>query len=437
MQVLVIGNGAREQAIILALSKSTKKPNIFCIGSNFNPGIDVIGVKQLIGDICNPEEVINFAQKNTVELAIIGPEAPLEAGISDSLQAKGIPVVGPKKSLAQLETSKSFTRDLLSEYGIEGSPSYRTFDSMDGLEDFITEIGGEFVIKADGLMGGKGVKVKGDHFQTTAEGLTYCQELLENGSKFVIEEKLVGQEFSLMTFCDGINLVNMPPVQDHKRAYDGDEGPNTGGMGSYSDADHSLPFLSPEDIQAAGQITAKVARALREKFEEGYKGILYGGFMATKDGIRLIEYNARFGDPECMNVLSVLQSDFLEICQGITEGNLDTKTVSFLHLATVCKYLVPMGYPDKPIKDQAISLEGNINPETTFFASVDKIDEQLILKGSRAIAILGVGSTLEEAANKAEKEIEKISGPLFYRKDIGTRKLIKQRVDHLANLRKY
>jgi fusion protein PurCD len=258
---------------------------------------------------------------------------------------------------------------------------------------------------------------------------------VDSGGEFVIEEKFIGQEFSLMSFCDGDTLKHMPAVQDHKRAYEGDTGPNTGGMGTYSNANHSLPFLTDEDIDEAHAINMATARALKDKFDEGYKGVLYGGFMATADGVKLIEYNARFGDPEAMNVLPLLNTDFIEICNGIADGTLDQIDVQFQNKATVCKYAVPEGYPDSPVKGQPINLSKINNPGRLFYASVDIRDDQLVEAGSRTVAVVGVADTISEAENIAEKEISAVEGPLFHRNDIGTEQLVNKRIAHMESLR--
>ena len=244
VKILVIGSGAREHAIIKSLNKSKKEKEIYCLASNNNPGISDICNELKIVDINNSEIIKDYSIKQSINIAIIGPENPLAYGVADSLWEAGIGVIGPKKNLAQIETSKSFTRNLLREYKIPGCPKFKTFTNMEGVEDFLSLLGENYVVKYDGLAGGKGVKVAGDHLHSHEEALSYCKELIENGGRFVIERKLIGEEFSLMSFSDGENLVHMPAVQDHKRAYENDTGPNTGGMGTYSDSDHSLPFLS-------------------------------------------------------------------------------------------------------------------------------------------------------------------------------------------------
>ena len=218
-------------------------------------------------------------------------------------------------------------------------------------------------------MGGKGVKVSGEHLFSSEETLEYCKKIIGMGGIFLVEEKLVGEEFSLMSFCDGQNCAHMPVVQDHKRAFEGDIGPNTGGMGTYSFANHSLPFLSEKDVSDAQKTNERVAKELYRTTGTKFKGFLYGGFMATKDGIKVIEYNARLGDPEAMNVLSLLKTDFFDICNHIIGGSLKSVDVKFEPHATVCKYAVPNGYPDNPEKGFAVSIE-NVDTDSLFFAAV-------------------------------------------------------------------
>jgi phosphoribosylamine--glycine ligase len=435
-KILVIGSGAREHAILRALDRSPQDKEIYCLVSNMNPGIAELCDEILIGNFNDSEFVVNYAKEVDATLAIIGPENPLANGVADALWEAGVKVVGPKKDLAQLETSKAFTRDLLKEYDIPGGPKYQTFNSINGVADFLNILGENYVVKYDGLAGGKGVKVSGDHLHSHEEALAYCQELVDKNGEFVIEEKFIGEEFSLMSFCDGNTLKHMPAVQDHKRAYEGDTGPNTGGMGTYSDANHSLPFLSDDDIMEAYEINIKTAKAVKDKFGEGYKGILYGGFMATSTGIKLIEYNARFGDPEAMNILSLLESDFIDICNGIADGNLKNIDVQFANKATVCKYAVPEGYPGNPVKGEPIDISKIVNPDGLFYASVDIQNGQLVEAGSRTVAVVGIADTISDAEKIAEKEVSSIGGPLFHRKDIGTDSVIQKRIDHMNQLKR-
>ena len=434
-KILVLGSGAREHSIIKAIERSSRPNEVFCVASNMNPGIASLCSEFIIDDFNNAEIVTKYAIQNDISLAIVGPENPLQKGVADALWNAKIKVVGPKKEPAQIETSKAFTRNLLKKYKIPGGPKYKIFNSMVGVISFLKELGDNYVVKFDGLAGGKGVKVSGDHLNSHEDALQYCEELINKNHEFVIEEKFIGEEFSLMSFCDGKNLKHMPAVQDHKRAYENDLGPNTGGMGTYSDADHSLPFLQNEEIQKAQDMNQATANALMKEFGYGFKGVLYGGFMATKYGVKLIEYNARFGDPEAMNVLSILETDFIDICDGITQGTLDQIDVRFKNKATVCKYAVPEGYPEKPIKGAKIDLSKVEDQESLFYASVDIVNGDLIEAGSRTVAVVGVDETIEKAEKLAQREISKIKGPLFYRRDIGTKKLIQEKTKHMESLR--
>ena len=434
-KILVIGSGAREHAIVRALDRSHQEKEIFCLASNMNPGIAALCDELLIGNFNDPDFVVNYTNEIGATLAIIGPENPLENGVADALWSIKVKVVGPKKKLAKLETSKAFTRDLLREYNIPGGPQYQTFNSLDGVTQFLNVLGKNYVVKYDGLAGGKGVKISGEHLHSHDEALTYCQELTDKGGEFVIEEKFIGEEFSLMSFCDGATLKHMPAVQDHKRAYEGDTGPNTGGMGTYSDANHSLPFLTEDDIAEAHQTNTQTAKAVKDKFGEGYRGILYGGFMATASGVKLIEYNARFGDPEAMNVLSLLESDFIEICNGIADGSLNNVDVRYSNKATVCKYAVPEGYPDCPVKDEQIDVSKIENPDGLFYASVNIQNGILVEAGSRTVAAVGMADSISNAEKIAEKEVSSVAGPLFHRADIGTDVVIQKRINHMKSIR--
>ena len=252
----------------------------------------------------------------------------------------------------------------------------------------------------------------------------------------VVEEKFVGPEFSLMSFADGETVVDMVPVQDHKRAYVGDSGPNTGGMGSYSDANHLLPFISEADLTVAHDITVQVMKALREDTGTKFVGIMYGGFIATKNGIKLIEYNARFGDPEAMNVLPILKTDFVDVCEAMGRGELAGMPIEFEKKATVCKYVVPEGYPDNPVKGEKIEVTTIPEGVKTYYASVDQREDGLYLSGSRAIAFVGIGDTIAEAEKLAQSAVTSVKGPVFFREDIGTEALISEYVKMMEELRK-
>jgi len=434
MRILLIGSGAREHAIGEALKRSPQSVELFVFGSSRNPGLLKLASHYETGKTDDVSAIVSFAKKLMSDFAIIGPEAPLAAGVVDGLQGIGVPSVGPMQFAAQLESSKSFTRNLLVETGIDAYPQFKVITDPSGLSD-LSWLHGEMVVKPDGLTGGKGVRVQGDHFQTQEEGIAYAKECLAKDGRVLLEEKLTGQEFSLMSFTDGTHCLHMPVVQDNKRLLEGDKGPNTGGMGSVSDADHSLSFLTAHDIHMAQETNEKVIKALRQKGIE-YRGIIYGNYIAIRNGIKLIEYNSRFGDPEAMNVLSILESDFVDICQGIINGNLDNVKVLFSHKATVCKYVVPEGYPEHPVKNVAIDVSAvGQNKVKVFYASVDERSDRLFLTGSRAIGIVGIADTLPEAERLAETEIQKIKGTVVHRRDIGTEELIEKRVDMMRKIR--
>jgi phosphoribosylamine--glycine ligase len=436
MNILIIGSGAREHAIAIALHRSSQQPHLSCFGATVNPGIKQMTHNYCVGDVNDINKVVEVAKEWQIGLAIIGPEAPLEKGLADALWQAAIPTIGPRKKLAQIETSKTFTRDLMKKYHIQGLPRYQAFTDMKGVEEFLTSLGeGHYVVKANGLMGGKGVKVAGDHLHSFAEAIAYCKEIIERKQTFVIEEKLIGQEFSYMGFCDGEHIIPMPLVQDHKRAYVGDKGPNTGGMGSYTDANHSLPFLTKKDVDQAWAINEAVFKALSEEVKEKYIGILYGSFIATKNGVYVIEFNARFGDPEALNVLTILESDFVTVCQSMVTGSLKADQVTFLAQATVCKYAVPEGYPDEPVKHVAIDIAAVKNKSRLYLSAVDAQDGKIFATGTRTAAYVGVARSISEAEEISEKEVRGIGGPLFHREDIGTDQLIQRRIDEMRRLR--
>lgn len=436
MNIMIIGSGAREHAITKAVSQSSMNPCIFCVGNTLNPGILALTKDYWLGSVTDAVMIKQKADEWSIDMAIIGPEAPLEQGLADQLEAMGVAVVGPKKMQARLETSKTFTRNLMKKYHIPGSLVYQSFTSMTNVELFLNTLDATgYVIKANGLMGGKGVKLSGEHLNSVAEALSFCEELIALGQTFLIEEKLTGQEFTLLSFCDGKHCFPMPLVQDHKRAYVNDTGPNTGGMGSYSDADHQLPFVTKKEIQEAHQINEKVIQAIHEECGEPYRGILYGSFMVTAQGLRLIEYNARFGDPEALNVLAILDSDFLAICQALTKGSLNADLIRFKPLATVCKYVVPEGYPDKPMTDFVVDVSAVHDMNCLYWAGVNEKDGSYYATGSRTAAIVGVALTISEAEAIAEAEICRIQGNVFHRSDIGKPEVIERRIQMMKQLK--
>ncbi len=431
-KILLVGNGAREHVIAETFKRSPQGCELYVFASANNPGLKALASGYRLTKSLNDFEALkSFANEVKPDFAFIGPDAQVVAGAVDALLELGIKSASPSKKMGQLEGSKSFTRELVAKYGIDASPKFKVFTNESGLREFIEELQ-HYVVKADGLTGGKGVKVSGEHLQNTEEGYAYALECLSIDGRVVIEEKLIGVEFSLMSFVDGVHVIDMPAVQDHKRAYDGDTGPNTGGMGTYSDSNHSLPFLRPEDLESAHEITVEVAAALYKECGEYFKGIMYGGFMAVKNGVRLIEYNARFGDPEAMNVLPLLKSDFIEICEKIIAGTLDK--AEFENKATVLKYVVPEGYPENPKKGDKIEIGEVPAGVKMYYGSVDAREDGIYLSSSRAIAFVGIADTIEEAEKLAQSAVSSVKGPVFFRKDIGTKELIQKRIDTMKGL---
>ncbi len=441
--VLVIANGAREHAIAAAL-KRTPNTNVYCFANAVNPGIKKLCKAYEVGDLKDFEAILNFAQKHTIDFVVPGPEAVICAGITDYLNEHGnIKSLAPTKANAQLEGSKGFTRNLMQKYGIAGLPKYKVFNKQSTpveITQFINEdLNGQYVVKYDGLIGGKGVKVGGEHLQTISEGVNYALECLETSEQVVIEEKFVGQEFSLIALSDGQNLYHFPVVQDHKRAFDGDTGPNTGGMGTYTDANHTLPFLTKEDLEAAKAINQEVIRAVKTETGQPFVGFLYGGFMVTAKGVGLIEYNTRLGDPEAENILTLFTDNFTQLCEAALTNKLAEISFQPLNEATVCLYAVPDGYPDTPIKDVPITVPKAISKQL-YFASVDLIEETedsyvLNLLGSRAVACVGRAENLEAARLQAVELVSQIQGPVRFRTDIAGVEIIAGKIDQMRKLR--
>jgi phosphoribosylamine---glycine ligase len=434
-KILLLGHGGREHALAKAFSRSPQKPELFGVLGAKNPGIISLCkdfelcTEKNFGEENGFSALKAFAQRNQIDFAFLGPDDPIGSGAVDALLEIGIQSIAPLKSLARLESSKGFTRSLLEKYQISGNPIFRVFTNEEGMEEFCASLGA-FVVKDDGLCGGKGVLVQGDHFQTKAEGLVHAKNMLAKRGQVVMEEKLQGPEFSLMFFTDGKSIVPMPQVADHKRAFEGDKGPNTGGMGTIS-FPNGLPFVSKENAIEAEEMTKKVMVALEQECGKRFHGIMYGGFMRTKNGTKLIEYNARFGDPESLNVLPLLETDFVELCEAIIAERLSEVEVRFAKKATVCKYIVPEGYPESPKKGVEIQFDASKIPKgvEVFMASVYEENGKLFLGGSRAIGFVGIADTIEEAETLAEQATKSVVGEVFHRKDIGTRELIEKRME--------
>jgi phosphoribosylamine--glycine ligase len=440
-KVLLVGGGAREHAIADAIVRSGGE--LLAALPNQNPGILALATHHTLVKDTDGAAIAAFARGQGVDLAVVGPDAALAAGVTDALQAAGVRVASPTRRAAEIEWSKAFMRDLLERHRVPGRVAYKTFRSMDGVRDAIASMW-PVAVKPIGLTGGKGVKVSGEHVRDVDEATAYAEECVAAGGAVIVEEKIDGEEFSLQAFCDGNDLVPMPAVQDHKRAHEGDAGPNTGGMGSYSDADGLLPFLERAEYDGGVSILRRILRALREEGRP-FVGTIYGQFMVAHDGPRVIEINARFGDPEAMNVLTLLESSYLDAIHAMVEGRIASAGVRFSRDATVCKYVVPEGYGTKPMANEPLAVDEPAIHKAharAYYAAVNRTGGEVggrveaTTTTSRAVGIVARGATIAEANARVDAALRHVSGPhLYHRRDIGAPALLAKRVETMRRVR--
>lgn len=439
MRIGLIGSGGREHAIAKSLCHFPLKDALFVYGSHLNPGISKLATYSTIGSVQDIQKMEDYFVSNKMDLVVVGPEVPLIAGVSDCLRAHGIKVVGPSKAQAKLEGDKVFMRDLLHRYVKKGSPRWKEVREIESACDFIHEVG-QVAVKPIGLTGGKGVSVMGIHFQTVEEALERVQTVLSQDGVVLLEERLIGEEFSRMAFVsDGI-VSPMPVAQDFKYAFDGDEGDMTGGMGAYSNSNGSMPFLTENDLKESDSILQMTVDAIEEETGEGYRGFLYGQFIATTNGVRVIEFNVRLGDPEAINVMALLDVDTPEFLSAVADGSLKKESLKFIPQASVCKYLVPAAYPKSVDEHVLVDLdEGRIVNEglSIIFASVIQRSSGLQTLGSRALAIVGTGDDAGSVSAKIEKLLDRIEpNTLRHRRDVGDTRIIQEKVQKMEELRK-
>ena len=417
MKVCVIGNGGREHALAWRLSISPSVTKVYAI-----PGSAAMSdCAELVGiDWQQSDHLISFLKDNQVDLVVVGPEAPLVAGVADTLKKAGIPVFGPSKAAAQLEGSKVFAKDLMKKYNIP-TAAYGVFHKVDEAKEFIGQTGAPIVVKADGLAAGKGVVVA----MTIEEANAAVEDMLsgnrfgEAGSTVVIEEFMEGEEASLLAFVDGKTVVPMIASQDHKCIFDGDKGPNTGGMGTYAPA----PVLTDALRDEAMKTILEPMVAAMENEGMPYVGCLYAGLMITPQGPKVVEFNARFGDPETQVVLPLLDSDLGQIMMACATGTLTADMVKWIDSSAACVILASKGYPETSSKGDVI--HGDIKQHDTtivFHSGTKLVGDEYVTNGGRVLGVVGLGKDLRTALDRAYERIEHIDFEgMQYRTDIGAK----------------
>ena len=417
MKVLLVGSGGREHAIVWKLKQSPKIDKIYCAPGNAGIAQDAqcvpIGAMEI-------DKLVSFAKEEGIDFTIIGMDDPLVAGVVDAFEAEGLKVFDPRKNAAIIEGSKAFSKDLMKKYGIP-TAKYETFDSYDAAKEYVSKQEMPIVIKADGLALGKGVLI----CQSLQEAYDALDEIMvdkkfgASGSKVVIEEFLTGPEVSVLSFCDGKTVVPMVSAQDHKRAYDNDEGLNTGGMGTFSPSRIYTPEINEECMKTIFQPTVDAMAKEGRKFV----GVLYFGLMLTKDGMKVIEYNARFGDPETQVILPRLKTDLLEIMEACVEGNLDKIDIKWHDNAAVCVVLASGGYPVEYKKGYEITGLDEVAKRkdiVVFHAGTAEKDGKFVTNGGRVLGITGIGKDLDEAIKIAYEGVEMVDfKDKHFRHDIG------------------
>lgn len=406
MKVLVIGRGGRCHAIAWKLFNSKYSPEVFVAPGNAG----MTFAKCVNIDEMDNEGLVKFALENKIDLTVVGPEAALSNGVVNAFKKSGLRIFGPTKEAAIIEASKEFTKDLMKKYNVP-TAKYEAFDNYEDAKKYLDKEGAPIVIKYDGLAAGKGVVVANTYEEAHDAIKTMLLDKKYGNARVVIEECLVGPEFSLMAFVNGTKVFPMMLSQDHKRAYDNDQGPNTGGMGAYS----PVPIITDEDINYAMENIMKPVASAMVKEGRPFVGVLYGGLMKTKDGVKVIEFNARFGDPETEVVLPRLDSDLVDVFNDCIDGkDLDLKWSNKKTLGVV---MASIGYPESYKKGYVI--EG-LDQELVFHMGTSLKDGKIVNSGGRVLMVVGVGDTLLEAQKNAYEKVSKIKCEnLFYRHDIG------------------
>ncbi len=420
---MVIGSGGREHALLWKLAQSARVTKLFCAPGNGGTEEYAENVPLAVDQI---DALADFAQAQQVDLTIVGPEAPLVAGIVDRFKDHGLTVFGPTRQAAALEGSKVFAKELMRKHGIP-TGDFHAVATMADAKPLLGSFGYPVVIKADGLAAGKGVVIAKDYGEAEAAVKMMLEEKAfgDAGSRVLIEECLVGEEVSVLAFTDGQTVLPMVSAQDHKRAYDGDAGPNTGGMGAYGPA----PIYTKE---LAGRVEKEILLpTIQAMAAEGisYQGVLYAGLMITAKGPQVLEFNARFGDPETQVILPLMQSDLVAVAEAVCAGNLNEVTIDWHQGAAVCVVMAAGGYPGEYVKGHVISglaAAAKLPDVMVFHAGTVRKDDEIITAGGRILGVTASGSDIEQAVMKAYEAIEKISFTnAHYRRDIAHRALVR------------
>lgn len=417
LQILLVGSGGREHALAWKLSQSSKIAKLYCAPGN--AGISSIAecVPIKVDDI---QGLVDFCNQNKIDLVVVGPELPLTLGLVDELEKAGIKAFGPTKKAAEIEGSKAFSKDLMKKYGIP-TADYGVFYDLESARNFAREMKGPWVVKADGLAAGKGVLICStiEETEDAIEKVLRGEVAGQAGEKLVIEEFLAGEELSVLAFCDGKTIVPMVPSQDHKRIYDNDKGPNTGGMGAYS----PVPVATPELLKEVEEKVLIPTVQAMEQEGRPYKGVLYAGLMLTKEGIKVLEYNARFGDPETQVVLPRLDTDLCDIMLAVLEGRLQDLNISWKQAACINVVMASGGYPGSYTKGYPISGLEEIPEDVLVFHSGTALKEgQVVTAGGRVLSVSAFGEDIKQAQARAYDIMEKITfKDAYYRKDIANK----------------
>jgi len=429
MKILLIGRWGKTHALAMGL-KRRSDVKLYTLMDRKNGSIVELSEDYRLIDLNDSRAIENYTLERDFDLVIVVPEMSLKTGITDTLSEKGIPVVGASRASSILESDKVFLRKLLQSHQFEEAVDFSVFHDKEEAKDYLRQNDREYAIKPAGVTEGDGVKVMGLQLESRNEALSYIDHLFNNtigGYPYVIiEEKLKGEEFSLQAFSDGKSVVGMPAVRDYKMLEEGDKGTNTPGMGSYSDVNHMLPFLSRTTFRQATATLKRILQIMEREHGAIYKGFITGQYMLTDKGMKLLEINVRPGDAEILNIIPLLETDLTEICQAIATSKLDDLKIQYKNRATVCKYVVPPGFPTPGKKPVSVEIDRERIAELGgyLFQSCFDLEDDLYEPSPRLFAVTTLASDIYTASQKCEECLKHIRGQeLVHRRDIGTKEL--------------